>query len=107
MIEEKEARPWAPGNDESFLLKYFFDGEYREWASGSTGAASEFIYIFSIWIKRYRRRQKYQALMNVTSVFFVNIALARRDRGLASLWAQIAIDRNCDRWKIGGRIIRG
>jgi len=68
VIEEKEARP---GNDESFLLKYFFDGEYRVWASGSTGAASEFIYIFSIWIKRYRRRQK--SLMNVTSAFFIDI----------------------------------
>jgi len=50
------------------------------WASGSTEAASEFIYIFSIWIKRYRLRQKYQALMNVTSVSFSyrNIIFIRR-----------------------------
>lgn len=27
--EEKEARRGPPWNDESFLLKYFFDGEYR------------------------------------------------------------------------------
>jgi len=30
VAEEKDWRgPWVPGNDESFLLKYFFDGEYR------------------------------------------------------------------------------
>jgi len=79
-LKKKTGRgPWVPGNDESFLLKYFFDGEYRVRASGSTGAASGFIYIFSIWIKRYRRRQKYQGLLRpvVASAAFL-IAIARR-----------------------------
>lgn len=59
-------------NDESFLLKYFFDGEYRMDIRGPLGRKREkelvkeitwepsrthrgFIYIFSIWIKRHPR----------------------------------------------------
>lgn len=55
--KQQRSKEWdSARNDESFLLKYFFDGEYEMGVHRGErkNRASGFIYIFSIWIKRFQ-----------------------------------------------------